>query len=233
MAATRRGAATAARAANENADNKSLCAALISYGEYHANFFNQIIHLICVPALLFTLLVGLAYIPFSLPPSLAAAEKTAIAASKTLPPWLLNDLRAGLFTRPLPLAAVLTYSLYYTLALDPFAGVCWTAVVGAPLGLGAVHLWRSLPQTAWQWALGIHILSWFLQIVPGHAILEGRRPALVDSFWQAIATAPLFVFLEVLFALGWNAPLRAAVNRGVEAALKKHKRRQAAVGKSR
>lgn len=228
MATTRRGAATAARSA-KNADNKSLCAALVSYGEYHHNFFNQLIHLICVPALLFTLLVGLAYIPFSLPPSLAAAAKTATTTQ--LPAWLLNDLHAGLFTRPLPLAAVLAYSLYYTLALDPFAGLCWTATVGAPLWLGAVHLWRSLPQTAWQWALGIHALSWFLQIVPGHAILEGRRPALVDSFWQAIATAPLFVFLEVLFALGWNAPLRSAVNRGVEAALKKHKRRQAAVSR--
>jgi 2-hydroxy fatty acid dioxygenase len=41
-----------------------------------------------------------------------------------------------------------------------------------------------------------------MQIHPGHAVFEGRKPALLDSFVQSLVVAPLFVFLELLFALG-------------------------------
>jgi hypothetical protein len=37
---------------------------------------------------------------------------------------------------------------------------------------------------AWKWALVVHVLSWYMQIHPGHAILEGRKPALLDSLVQ-------------------------------------------------
>jgi hypothetical protein len=37
---------------------------------------------------------------------------------------------------------------------------------------------------AWKWALLVHVLSWYMQIHPGHAILEGRKPALLDSLVQ-------------------------------------------------
>jgi hypothetical protein len=37
---------------------------------------------------------------------------------------------------------------------------------------------------AWQWALLVHVLSWYMQIHPGHALLEGRKPALLDSLVQ-------------------------------------------------
>lgn len=230
MAGTRGGGGSSARGKSKN--DASLCAALVAYGEYHHNPWNQLIHLVCVPVLLFSLLVGLAYVPLALPPGGLAADvaNAASAAAAKAAPWLADDLSAGLAARPLPLLAVLAYSLYYTLALDPFAGLCWTLGLGAPLWLGAVHLWRVLPLSAWRWAVGVHALSWLLQIVPGHAMLEGRRPALVDSFWQAIATAPLFVFVEVLFAANWNPGLRARVRRGVEAALREHHRNKGAGG---
>jgi hypothetical protein len=37
---------------------------------------------------------------------------------------------------------------------------------------------------AWKWALLVHVFSWYMQIHPGHAILEGRKPALLDSLVQ-------------------------------------------------
>ena len=37
---------------------------------------------------------------------------------------------------------------------------------------------------AWAWALAIHVLGWYMQIHPGHIILEKRKPALLDSFIQ-------------------------------------------------
>jgi uncharacterized membrane protein YGL010W len=41
---------------------------------------------------------------------------------------------------------------------------------------------------AWQWALLVHVFSWYMQIHPGHAILEGRKPALLDSLVQVRGT---------------------------------------------
>lgn len=37
---------------------------------------------------------------------------------------------------------------------------------------------------AWAWALAAHMLGWYMQIHPGHLVLEKRKPALMDSFLQ-------------------------------------------------
>lgn len=51
-------------------------------------------------------------------------------------------------------------------------------------------------------ALGVHVVSWILQFV-GHGKYEGRKPALLDNLVQALFLAPLFVWYEVLFKLGF------------------------------
>lgn len=179
-----------------------LARALVSYGEYHHHPWNQAIHLVCVPAILFSLLVGLAYVP-------------------SPPPLPLVGVDA-----PLALFLVLAYALFYALGLGaPLAALFWLACVGLPLYLGAAALAAAAPGDAWRWALALHAAGWVLQIFPGHVLFERRRPALVDSFWQALATAPLFVFVEVMFAAGWNKGLRREVAQGVEAALRAHRRK--------
>jgi 2-hydroxy fatty acid dioxygenase len=229
------GGSTTAPTRKTKNDDAKLCAALIAYGEYHANPWNQLIHLVCVPAILFSLLVALAYVrvpPSLLPPPLRGARAALAArASQHAPPLLRlllptpETAAAAFVDNPLPLAAVLAYALYYTFGLGaPLAGVCWTACVGFPLWLGAVRLFVASPESAWRWALYLHVAGWVAQIGPGHAWLEKRRPALVDSFWQAVATAPLFVFVEVMFFLGWNRRLRERVGEGVEAALRGHRK---------
>ena len=50
--------------------------------------------------------------------------------------------------------------------------------------------------------------GWTIQLV-GH-YFEGRRPALVDNFLQ-IFNAPLFLTVEVMFALGFRRDLREKV----------------------
>lgn len=37
---------------------------------------------------------------------------------------------------------------------------------------------------AWKWAIGLHVLSWIVQIQLGHNMVEKRKPALMDSFFQ-------------------------------------------------
>ena len=53
----------------------------------------------------------------------------------------------------------------------------------------------------WRPALALHVASWLAQFY-GHGVHERRAPALLDNLFQALVTAPLFVFFEGLFALG-------------------------------
>lgn len=52
--------------------------------------------------------------------------------------------------------------------------------------------------------------GWVIQLI-GHAF-EGRKPALVDNFFQ-IFVAPIFLAAEVFFALGYKPALHAAVQK--------------------
>ena len=72
---------------------------------------------------------------------------------------------------------------------------------------------------AWSYAIAANALSWYMQIHPGHAVFEKRKPALMDSIVQAFATAPLFVWLEALFVCGYRPQLRQEVAQRAEARL--------------
>lgn len=50
-----------------------------------------------------------------------------------------------------------------------------------------------------------------MQIVPGHKYAEGVKPALVDSFGQALGVAPLFAFLEGIWFVGLAPELKTRV----------------------
>lgn len=79
---------------------------------------------------------------------------------------------------------------------------------------GGDYLVRQYGNTANYWAVGVHIVSWIAQFV-GHGKFEGRAPALLDNLFQAIFLAPLFVWLETLFALGYRPELQARVEKMV------------------
>ena len=50
--------------------------------------------------------------------------------------------------------------------------------------------------------------------------LIGRAPALLDSWDQAFITAPLFVFLEILFAAGYRKDFHKSLMAEVEKNIK-------------
>ena len=52
-----------------------------------------------------------------------------------------------------------------------------------------------------------------MQIHAGHYVFEKRKPALMDGFAEAMLSAPLFVWLEVIFFFGFRKDLREAVER--------------------
>ncbi|GLC44102.1 hypothetical protein PLESTB_000929100 [Pleodorina starrii] len=180
---------------------------LAFYGSYHNHPLNQLIHFVCVPAILWSLFVWLAAAGPLLPtpPSLSPA---------TFTPWLSPAWAAALQpTNPAFLLAA-AYGSFYLL-LDFFAGASWGLCVGLPLAWSATGFASSGVARPWAWALGVHVLAWYLQIHPGHAVLERRKPALMDSLVQAFALAPLFVWFELLFLLGYRPALREQLKRRV------------------
>lgn len=179
---------------------------LTFYGSYHANPINQAIHFVFVPAILWTVAIWLAYTPafVSVNPDWAAPVLPACCAqySRYLVP---NG----------SLLLLATYCLYY-LTLEPFAGLTWAALVALPMW-GTANAARALVGSAWGWALGLHVLSWVMQVHWGHVVAERRKPALMDSFFQSLVLAPLFVWFELLFLLGYRPSLYTEVQARVRA----------------
>ncbi|PNS18597.1 hypothetical protein CAC42_5136 [Sphaceloma murrayae] len=169
------------------------------YGAYHHNPVNVAIHITCVPLILMTAFTFGTNTP-SIP----------LPSAITVP-----NLPANLGT-----IACITYASLYLL-MEPVAGAML-----APLLLGgtafANYLTSTYGATANYWALGLHIFSWVAQFV-GHGIFEGRAPALLDNLVQALFLAPFFVWLEVLFFLGYRPELKARLDAAVAKDVQKFK----------
>ena len=112
----------------------------------------------------------------------------------------------------------LLYSVFYVL-LEPVAGGLLVPflISGAAY---ANYLSSTYGTTANYWAGGVQVVSWLVQFV-GHGIFEGRAPALLDSLVQSLLLAPLFVWMEVLFFLGYRPELRARLHKNIEEVVSK------------
>lgn len=60
------------------------------------------------------------------------------------------------------------------------------------------------------WGVGVFLAGWAIQFV-GHWY-EGRKPAFTDDL-AGLLIGPMFVTAEAMFALGWNKPLLAEIER--------------------
>eukprot|EP00474_Spongospora_subterranea_P009032 CRZ09490.1 hypothetical protein [Spongospora subterranea] len=175
---------------------------LVFYGSYHNNKWNQLIHVVCVPAIFFSLCIGLCY---------------------TGP--LLNNSDSVLF-RYMNGAAV-CYAVFAVLyfCLDIIGAAVANSALLACL-IAANFCYDSFgPGLAWKYALAVHILSWALQIV-GHVYIEKRNPAFMDSFFQSLFLAPLFVCTEMVFLCGFRPKLRRDVEKRVKANVLVYRRSQ-------
>ena len=112
----------------------------------------------------------------------------------------------------------LLYSVLYIL-LEPVAGGIIAPVLLAGTAY-ANHLTSTYGTRANYWAFGVHLASWIAQFI-GHGAFEGRAPALLDNLVQAVFLAPLFVWLEVLFFMGYRPGLKSRLDKAVEADIAK------------
>ncbi|KZF23766.1 DUF962-domain-containing protein [Xylona heveae TC161] len=177
---------------------------LLFYGSYHHHPVNVGIHITCVPLILMT-----AFLFGTNTPSLP------------LPDWLVIDS----LPPNLGVISSIVYAALYIL-MEPVAGG-----LAAPLLVGGAAYMNKLTSTygmtANYWALGVHIVAWIAQFI-GHGAFEGRAPALLDNLVQALFLAPFFVWLEVLFFLGYRPELKGRLDKAVEQEITKFNKEKGA-----
>jgi len=182
-------------------DKFNLKKQFVFYASYHNDPINIIIHLMCIWPIFATAVVFLQYTPAfaSTPDSIASL------------PFGKNVHINGAF------CLVALYIVWYIL-MEPFAGSLATLLILTIFVKSAQYVAADatvLGLPVWKAALAIHITAWIIQFI-GHGVFEGRAPALLDSWDQAFITAPLFVFLEILFAAGYRSEFHESLMKEVQ-----------------
>ena len=128
--------------------------------------------------------------------------------------------------------AAATYSTLYLVLSPNLAGVTITPLILAFASASNRLVSRYNKTRVNSIAAAVHVVSWILQFV-GHGKYEGRKPALLDNLVQALFLAPLFVWYEVLFKMGFYKGLKAEVEAGIEVEVQRMKAEKRAGKKGR
>jgi len=108
------------------------------------------------------------------------------------------------FEISLAMVFVVVVLVYYFL-LDAVLAVALTVVIALVLwSTEAIATKLTIAQGAVIF-VAVFIGGWMFQLI-GH-LFEGRRPALVDNFWQ-IFVAPVFLMAELFFAAGYKQEVK-------------------------
>lgn len=150
---------------------KTLTELLDSYQSYHTKKATKITHYIGIPLVAFSLLILFSWIQIVVP------NVFHLNVS-----WIFVVLvLAYYYSLDIPLAIVAT------IIFVPLTFIAnWLGLNGPDMLSGILFL-------------VFFIGGWILQLV-GH-VFEGKRPALVDNFWQ-VFIAPLFLIHELFVSLG-------------------------------
>ncbi|EIN10393.1 DUF962-domain-containing protein [Punctularia strigosozonata HHB-11173 SS5] len=166
---------------------------LTFYGAYHSNHTNVLIHMCCVPVLLWTFQAMITRIPT---PSWMPRGYTPI-----------NDYMAVEMNWTTTFTVL--YLLYYYI-LEPTAALIYTPQL--------VLSWLTATSFAHRNDIDnltiagiINGVCWIAQFI-GHGKFEHRAPALLDNIVGALVLAPFFVHLELLFSLGWRKDFHKELN---------------------
>ena len=153
----------------------ALSALLAEYGESHQNPTNKLVHWVCVPLIMFSLLGLLWSVPVP-------------AAIRNVSPWL----NWGTFVMALAL-------LYYVRLSGRLALGMVLVWVAMAAGLRVVAGTAALP--LWAICLLIFALAWVGQFW-GHKV-EGKKPSFLKDL-QFLLIGPLWLLHFVYRRLGWE-----------------------------
>jgi len=159
------------------------------YAKYHTHPVNIGIHMIFVPLIYTTAII-------------LAGLTPKIPLASNIPAISLADI------------GVAVYAFGYIL-LEPVAGILML-----PFHFAVLYYAHVLPSqfprdVIVKWASGLHVTSWIAQFA-GHGLAEGRAPALFDNLFQSFYLAPLFVWLEMLFSVGYRPSLKHSIEEEVK-----------------
>jgi len=135
------------------------------YAAYHHNVINKWIHIVCVPQILWTSMVFLAYVG-------------PLVTIDSIPKYIEINI---------PLILVLLTSIYFII-LNTIAGTTYSILL--VVMWYTATLFYHTPD-AWKIALFLNVASWIAQFI-GHGVFEGRKPTLLDNLFQALLLAPFF-----------------------------------------
>ena len=147
------------------------------YKKYHQNKINKIIHILCIPLIVwsFSVFLNSIVINFSLNYTTSFTFLSLFGINITLSFILLSCY--------LLLYSILDISCFQVMSIFLFA--IWLTS----------YLFLHYCTFPFYYALILNIVSWVMQFI-GHGIFEGNRPALMDSIKQAFLMAPLFSYYE-------------------------------------
>ncbi|OMJ15655.1 putative endoplasmic reticulum membrane protein [Smittium culicis] len=167
----------------------------VKYGEYHSNPVNILFHQIFVPSILWST-IGLLYLA-------GPMFETPEMIAKLAAPLGIN------VTMNLGTIMTFVYMAYY-LTLDTVAALIFAPFQLAML-VSSTYVMENFnnPTTI---MIAVYVTSWVVQ-VGGHFVFEKRAPALLDNLVQAFAMAPFFVFLELLFMIGYRPEFHKEVHK--------------------
>jgi len=167
---------------------------LTFYGAYHTNRVNVLIHILCVPLIVWSFQAFLA--PFRPPPFVPAYRH------------VINDYM--MFETNYATLMGTVYIAYY-LFLEPIAALLYAPQMIIII-LTATAFGQNPSHTPA--IIAIHVLCWIAQFV-GHGLAEKRAPALLDNLLGAVVLAPFFVHLEILFGLGYRPAMHKRINNAI------------------
>ena len=188
---------------------QSLDKELSFYGVYHSNPMNQLVHLVFVPLIWWSSCVALCYVPV-LPLSVLGVKNLCghSISYGTLLLLCYSAFYVWLDTQTGIVASALLLCLYLQ-AHNAVSNETEHASVAENKRDGASAKSRGV---SWLVIASIvHVLSWYMQLHPGHAVFEGTKPALMDSLGQSLGVAPMFVVQEAMWWLGFMPDRHARV----------------------
>jgi len=164
------------------------------YGAYHTNKVNILIHILCVPLILWSFQAFV--VPYHLPSFFPAYHHA------------INDYMV--FETNYATLLAVAYLAYYLL-LEPVAALLYAPQM-ILMVLTATAFGNNPGNTAA--IISIHVICWIAQFI-GHGLAEKRAPALLDNLLGAIVLAPFFVHLEILFGLGYRPAMHKRINNAI------------------
>ncbi|CAD8145048.1 unnamed protein product [Paramecium octaurelia] len=165
-----------------------------SYGSYHNNLVNKAIHLVCIPLILLSAVQIMNHYTFTIDTGCCKLNIGLIMLFVLALVYMAVDFLSGILASSFYISVTLLLNQHFANADE----AQWSH-----------HLCVA---TTFQ------VTCWILQFI-GHGVFEKRAPALLDNILQ-IFVAPDFVFLEIMFFLGYKPQIHKACQVQIENSIK-------------